>query len=408
MWSHFLTSLSLNCVAAGSSGRRDKPMLDQRSSAATKWQWTREMPLSGNSAERRVETWKCVRPDGTTRSHSVEIQIGKPFDVIGVKGADIEQTRGYARFLAETAARLYGNASEHELVEACPACGHDTATAIEAFRIFDVPYHRCEACGHGFVRQRPSRAALESLFSNSAEHSGAYVDHEMAERRLQQIVLPKLDWTLEIYSKIVGGRPKTAIDVGAGGGHFVAGLGRANIAAEGWELSAPSRDFAKKMFGVELRADDYVSAPAECVNLITYWGLLEYVPEPLRMLQAARRRLVPGEGMLVLEVPRFDSVGTAVQACNPSGVARHMDPTSHINCFSDTSLMTALAKSGFEPVAAWYFGMDAYELLVQLALRSGRDELVEMCGQMIPAIQAGLDAGFRCDDLIVAARPVDA
>jgi hypothetical protein len=87
-------------------------------------------------------------------------------------------------------------------------------------------------------------------------------------------------------------------------------------------------------------------------------------------------------------------------------VARHMDPTSHLNCFSDASLMTALTKSGFEPVAVWYFGMDVYELLIQLALRTGRDELLENCADMIAPLQACVDVGRHCDDLVVAARPV--
>jgi 2-polyprenyl-3-methyl-5-hydroxy-6-metoxy-1,4-benzoquinol methylase len=371
------------------------------------YRWTREAPLGGTPRSSGVESWQCVRADRSVRRYLVDVKIGKPFDVLGMKGTDLAETRKYAKFLAQTAGRLYGSDSTCELVTNCPACGHDAAFAIEAFRIFSVPYHRCEICGHGFVRRRPSQAALKSLFSDSAKHSDAYLDREMAERRLAQIVAPKLDWVLEIFSKAFGRRPGKAIDVGAGGGHFVAGLGRANVAAEGWELSEASRLFAKEVFGVELRGDDYVSSGADPVNLVTYWGLLEYVPEPLLLLQAARRRLAPHDGLLVVEVPRFDALGTVVQAHNPDGVARHMDPTTHINCFSDVSLMTALVKSGFEPVAAWYFGMDAYELLVQLALRTGQDDLVDASGDMIPALQASIDAGLQCDDLIVAARPVE-
>ena len=129
------------------------------------------------------------------------------------------------------------------------------------------------------------------------------------------------------------------------------------------------------------------------------------MPEPQSLLKAARKRLAASSGLLIVEVPRFDALGTVVQACNPSSVARHMDPTSHINCFSDASLMTALAQSGFEPVAAWYFGMDAYEMLVQIALRSGHDDVLNKCADMIPAMQAALDFGLQCDDIIVAARP---
>jgi hypothetical protein len=242
------------------------------------------------------------------------------------------------------------------------------------------------------------------LFSSSEEHSSAYLDRAAAERRIEAIIAPKLDWVLDVYARSIGRKPAKAIDVGAGGGHFVAGATRAGIATEGWEVSAPSRRFAKSVFDVDLRGGDF-TAEAGGADLITFWGLLEYVPEPQIFLRAARERLSSENGLLVVEVPRFDALGTIVQACNPTGVARHMDPTTHINCFSDTSLMTALGRCGFEPVAAWYFGMDAYELLVQVALRSGHDDVLEKCADMIPALQAGIDAGLRCDDIIVAARP---
>jgi hypothetical protein len=87
-------------------------------------------------------------------------------------------------------------------------------------------------------------------------------------------------------------------------------------------------------------------------------------------------------------------------------VARHLDPTSHVNCFSDASLATALVTTGFKPVAAWYFGMDVYELVVQLALQLGDPSAVERLAPWIPELQASLDAARLCDDVIVAALPL--
>lgn len=370
--------------------------------SAANWQWSRELPFA--TSAQRTESWRCRRPDGATRAYAVETRIGKALDVLGLKGSDLGETRDYAAFLAQSARRLYGAGVTQETLKICPACGHDAARASEAFRIFDVPYCRCEACGHGFVRTRPSQDELKHLFSTSEEHSSIYLDRDVAERRLRDIIEPKLNWVLDVYARAIGGRPASAIDVGAGGGHFVAGARRAGIAAEGFELSAPSRGFAKDAFGIDLKGGDFTAEAGEA-DLITFWGLLEYVPEPQTLLKAARKRLAASSGLLIVEVPRFDALGTIVQACNPSGVARHMDPTSHINSFSDASLMTALAQSGFEPVAAWYFGMDAYETLVQIALRSGHDDVLDKCADMIPAMQAALDAGLQCDDIIVAARP---
>jgi hypothetical protein len=83
-------------------------------------------------------------------------------------------------------------------------------------------------------------------------------------------------------------------------------------------------------------------------------------------------------------------------------VARHLDPTSHVNCFSDASIATALYESGFKPIAAWYFGMDIYETLIQLSIHSHPD-LIEGFAHLIPFLQAGLDQVQFCDDLVIAA-----
>ena len=83
-----------------------------------------------------------------------------------------------------------------------------------------------------------------------------------------------------------------------------------------------------------------------------------------------------------------------------------MDPTSHVNCFSDASLATALYLEGFKPIAAWYFGMDAYEMLTQMAIKMNNEGMVSELATLIPNLQASMDAVHLCDDIIVAAVPI--
>ena len=52
-------------------------------------------------------------------------------------------------------------------------------------------------------------------------------------------------------------------------------------------------------------------------------------PAPDIFLEAARRRLEQDHGMLIVEVPRVDCLGTAAQTTRDAVVARHLDPTSH-------------------------------------------------------------------------------
>ncbi|MCA1952679.1 MAG: class I SAM-dependent methyltransferase [Hyphomicrobiales bacterium] len=365
--------------------------------------WRREAPVERVAVA--MERW--TPPAGRGGPFEIEVRTGKPLDVLAFKGTDLGEVRDYAAFLKRSAQALYGEEAELETLASCPACDAAQPVLEEAFRVFGVAYHQCPACGHGFVGRRPSAAAFARHFAASDDHAAIYTDSEAAERRIARIVAPKLDWVLDLFRRHLGRAPATALDIGAGGGHFVAAARRAGIGCDGFELAEGSRRFARETFGIALDNADFRAAPAQPVDLVTFWGLLEYIPAPRQFLRAARARLQPGRGMLVVEVPRFEAAGTLAQIAHPEGVARHMDPSSHINCFSDSGLFSALVDTGFRPVAAWYFGMDAYELLVQCALVAGEDALVARLAHAIPLLQAGFDHGRLCDDIIVAAVPVE-
>ena len=65
-----------------------------------------------------------------------------------------------------------------------------------------------------------------------------------------------------------------------------------------------------------------------------------------------------------------------------------------------------MALSGFRPVAVWYFGMDAYELLVQCALLLDDEQALDKLAPLLPAIQSSADFARSCDDIIIAAVPM--
>ena len=367
--------------------------------------WTRQTPLDGLPRSPTEELWTYDAGDGREPlACPMRVRVGKPLDVLGLKGTDLSDVRDYATGLSETARRLYGS-GDGRPIAACPACRTSTEQAVEGLSVFGISYRRCRACGHAFVGKQPGTEALSAVFAASESLSATYTDLDAAERRIRDIVMPKLSWVTDLYASRLGRPPASGVDVGAGGGHFVAGARRHGLAAQGFEISASSRAFARAAFDLALRDDDFLSAPPEPVDVVTLWGLLEYTPEPRRFLEAARRWLRPDAGLLIVEVPRYDAVSTVVQASPTSWVARHMDPTSHVNCFSDASLATALVETGYRPVAAWYFGLDAYELLVQAALRLGDDGAFDRLADLIPALQQAFDQGRQCDDLIIAAVP---
>lgn len=331
----------------------------------------------------------------------VDVRIGKPLDALALKGASLAETRGYAAGMRDAAGALYAPGQELVPVDACPACARPCADAGEALTVNSVAYRRCAGCGHLFVGARPTDEALACHFAESDDLAAPYVERESLELRLASVVGPKADWALDAFARALGRPAASAVDVGAGGGHTVEVLRRRGLDASGYELSRASRAFAHAAFGLDLVADDFLAAEPEPVDVVTLFGLLEYAPEPAAFLEAAGR-WAPG-GMVVVEVPRADCLGTAVQSLPGALVARHLDPASHVNCFSDASLAALLARTGWRPVAAWWFGLDAYELLVQLAHRLDDETAVARLADAVLALQPALDRARLCDDLVVCA-----
>ncbi|MBI5725000.1 MAG: class I SAM-dependent methyltransferase [Planctomycetes bacterium] len=369
--------------------------------------WTRKISMSGVDANPGRELWECGEGGKIAASFPVEVSYGKPLNVLGLKGTNLDEVRQYAGFLQRTADSLYRGGAAMRRLENCPCCDSPSGPAIDDAKIFGVPYSRCPECGHAFVRQQPTLETIHSVFAESQEHSQTYVDRSAVEIRMNQIIKPKIDWAVRQYNRQFGRAFRTAIDVGAGGGHFVAGLKRAGVDAKGYEISKSSRAFAREAFDIELLGEDFLAAgQSDKAELITFWGLLEYTPDLLDFIRKAAGRLDRGCGMLVVETPRYDCLGTAIQKLCPQTVARHLDPTSHVNCFSDASLAGALDRCGFKPVAAWYFGMDVYELLVQQALRLDDKDVLGKMAFAIQPLQQCLDSARACDDIIVAAVPI--
>lgn len=359
-------------------------------------QWTRTAPLQGVPEKVTMETWTygdLVCP--------VEVTIGKPLDVRGLKNTSLEEIKEYSAFLKKTAKNMRDSREREHFVGDCPACTKGADFADIVLTVFHHTYVQCYHCGHGFITWQ----APQSVASDSDEHAAPYVDRASLEVRMKQVIEPKVDWTLRQYTRLRGKKPLYATDVGAGGGHFVAGMRKHTKWTWGHESNSTSRRFAREAFDVDLSGDVWLTEPTDAIDLVTMWGLLEYVSEPRKFLEQAHNQL-RRDGMLIVEIPRLDCFGTAVQREMPEYVARHMDPTSHMNAFTEASICTALVETGFKPVAAWYFGMDMYELLTQMAIRDEGENLFEYFAPLIPALQASLDRGRECDDIVIAAVPL--
>lgn len=370
-------------------------------------QWNRVTDMTQATGTEEVsETWALFEDGRQAVTHELAVRRHKPISMHKVKRESLDELHQYAAHLKVAAGRMYGEHGTRQIT-VCPCCAASLSGMPAYLHVLKVPYVRCVQCGHVCVQRQPDKSVFETECRESDELAATYVDHASCQERIRQVVMPKLDWIRQVYDRRYHHPLRSVVDVGAGGGHFVATAQRNGITAKGYELSRSSRAFARAAFDLELADDDFLHAspPETPVDCVTFWGVLEYVPEPCALLQAARRWLSP-QGLVVLELPRYDCLGTAVLEAFPDTVYRHLEPTSHIHCFSDASIASMLHASNYKPVAAWYFGMDVHELFMQISMSTHDASVANKFADIASDLQKILDYNHCCDDIIVAAIPL--
>ena len=103
---------------------------------------------------------------------------------------------------------------------------------------------------------------------------------------------------------------KKALDIGCGGGLFLATLKAEGAEVTGVELSDTRAYYSKTKHGFEVVKrtieDDYWKAFHESFDIVTLWDVIEHVNYPLATLQAAAKMLKPG-GILLIDTPCRDA-----------------------------------------------------------------------------------------------------
>jgi len=337
------------------------------------------------------------------RTYDVRVSVGKPVNILSLKSQEMSDFGSRVSHLRSSRRPLF-RARSTEKVCSCPVCGFTTSDSIPVFYVYGGHYHQCRKCSHCFVINRPTRKALNEFYARDVHYASTYTNKKVIRTRIEQVVVPKARWMLENYKMLFGKKPRSVLDVGAGGGHFVYACRRLGIKAYGIEPSESSRMFCRKAFGFDLENIDFVDQAKTDADIITFWGVVEHVPYPLELLRKARGLLSGKNGVVVAEVPRWDSLSTTVQRLFPRTIIRHLEPLGHIHCFTDTSLCTAFEATGFVPAAAWYFGMDAYELFTQLYFSKNRRKEIHGLKRLIDSIQGTVDRGRLSDEMVLMGK----
>ncbi len=146
------------------------------------------------------------------------------------------------------------------------------------------------------------------------------------------------------------------LDIGAGSGMLVEEALRLGYEAEGIEPCAALQQTASER-GLPVRRGTFphptLSGPYDAITMV---DVLEHVPNPVGLLEAARRTLSPS-GLLLVVTPDVNSI-----AARLLGSRWWHYRVAHIGYFNRTTLALALRNAGLAPMRwgrpAWYFKAD--------------------------------------------------
>jgi 2-polyprenyl-3-methyl-5-hydroxy-6-metoxy-1,4-benzoquinol methylase len=213
-------------------------------------------------------------------------------------------------------------ARRSQAVIRCPLCGGDTATAFSVgdrnrgFGHERFEYRRCSSCRSYHLADPPDDLARY--------YPADYYRLPPAEDldRQASAEAPRLR---SLASFASGGR---LIDVGAGHGVFARAARNAGFEVTAIEMDRRCCDYLERVVGVQaIRSGDPAHAliGLEPARAITLWHVLEHLPSPWEVLEAAAERLEPG-GALVVATPNPDSLQFSLL----QGRWPHVDAPRHL------------------------------------------------------------------------------
>lgn len=260
---------------------------------------------------------------------------------------------------------------------ACGLCG----SPERELRFSDGPFAvvGCKSCGLVYVTPRLRDASLidhvynESYWNSAAAKVHGYSDYRADAPLYKRTYRSRLAIVERHFPGLVrpGGRPLRVLDIGCAAGYFLLVCQERGCAVTGLEPSDAIRSFASAELGTEnvhgrlLGIDDEFKPKS--FDLITFWDVIEHIPEPHRALARAAELLAPG-GRLIVETQNVES-----RAAKFFGKKwQHYKHAEHIYHFAPATLSRLFDEAGFELLENSPRLGGKYVTLAFIAERAGR------------------------------------
>lgn len=216
----------------------------------------------------------------------------------------------------------------------CIVCGNNS---FRIFKVDNAKICKCKLCSLEFAAPMPSDAVLEELYSD-------YVYYTEYDRELIHDTVRKNNRkNIEYLSRYGLSKEQQLLDFGCGNNLFV---------AEGGSDSWFGYDYPHNELGAPLNSK---------FEFITLWGVLEHLPDPMRIVRDLSQLMEKG-GKLVMT-----TVGTE------TGIPYRYRYPVHLTWWSRQSVKELLERNGFNVLEiSDYFMIQNPEFYLDRVLDRGR------------------------------------
>lgn len=233
----------------------------------------------------------------------------------------------------------------------CLLCGGEVGLVFSSIARMNKDYavFTCQECGLGKTFPFPTKEEMNRLYSDDVYRVGGVRFIPIIEKIIRSLRKVRLKAIQKFCKK---GR---LLDVGCGGGQFLAMMQEAGWKGVGIEVNEAMASQARKIPGLEIYGGTLEEArlAPESFDVVTLYHVLEHIPEPIAIFKECFRLLKPG-GLLVVAVPNWASW--------QSRFARedwfHLDIPHHLHHFSTNNLNRLFKENGFQVMRRKHFSLE--------------------------------------------------